>query len=126
MCIIRNRMQLNLLLITVILVPTIAAWRGWALKDRHALAGVRQVLFLAALAAVSAAIILYTLLVIQAHTIGGFGANFPALLAWVRPGSWLSLAAMPLSLFGRGKSRAFAALSSSLMTVRWLLLVWVM
>jgi len=117
-------MSLEITLIIIGLLPTLAAWRTWASKDRVSLNGTRKALFVAGLAGASLALAIYVAFVFYAHRIHGFGTNFPAMLRWARPGFWLSLLALLLVLAGRGRSRVFGLASSLVVLILWIIPIW--
>jgi hypothetical protein len=63
---VRCGMSLEITLIIIGLLPTVAAWRAWASKDRASLNGTRKVLFVAGLLGASIALTIYVALVIYA------------------------------------------------------------
>ena len=117
-------MQIEIALIITALLPTVAAWRAWASKDRHPLKGGRKALFVTGLVGVSGALALYVVFDIYTYRIGGFGTNFPGMLRWARPGHWMSLASLCLVLTGRGTSRSFALASALVILILWVIPVW--
>ena len=121
---VRCRMPLEITLIIIGLLPTVAAWRAWTTKDRMSLNGTRKVLFLTGLAGASIALTIYLAFVIYAFRIHGFGTNFPAMLKWARPGLWISLFAILFVLAGRGRSRLFGLASSLVVFLLWIIPVW--
>lgn len=117
-------MQIEIALIIIALVPTVAAWRAWALKDRYSLSRARNVLFLTGVVGASLALALYILFDIHTCRIGGFGTDFPAMLRWARPGHWVSFFSLLLVVGGRGKSRLFGLASSLIIFILWVIPVW--
>jgi hypothetical protein len=117
-------MQIGILLIVIALMPTLAAWHAWILKDRVSLSGPRKVLFVAGLVGASSVLALYLAFIIHIYQIGGFGTDFPAMLRWARPGFWLSISACLLSLTGKSKSRAWTVVASLLLLVLWIIPIW--
>jgi glucan phosphoethanolaminetransferase (alkaline phosphatase superfamily) len=112
-------MPLEITLIIIGLLPTIAAWRAWASKDRTSLTGTRKALFAASLA-----LTIYVAFVIYTYRIHGFGSNFAAMLRWARPGLWISLFAVLFVIAGRGRSRLFGLASSLVVFLLWIIPVW--
>ena len=121
---VRCRMPLEITLIVIGLLPTVAAWRTWASKERASLGGTRKYLFLVGLTAASIALTIYIAFVIYIFRIHGFGTNFPAMLRWARPGLWISLVALLFVLAGRGRSRLFGLASSLVVFLLWMIPVW--
>jgi hypothetical protein len=117
-------MSLEITLIIIGLLPTLAAWSAWASKDRVTLNGTRKALFLAGLTGASIALTIYIAFVIYTFRIHGFGTNFPAMLRWARPGLWISLFAFLFVLTGRGRSRLFGLASSLAVFILWIVPVW--
>jgi len=117
-------MQIEIVLIIIALVPTLIAWRVWAVKDRRSLTGTRKVLFTAGLIGATLALATYVEFAIHTARIGGFKTDFPSLLAWTRPSFWMSVAAIMLCVAGKGQSRAWALISSILVAILWVLPVW--
>lgn len=91
-------MSLEIFLVVMALVPTLAAWSAWTSKEHLSVSGARKALFTAGLLAASVALVVYVAFVMHVHRIGGFGTDFPAMLKWARPGFWISLAALLLSV----------------------------
>lgn len=117
-------MSLEIFLVVVALVPTLAAWSAWTSKEHLSVSRARKALFTAGLLAASVALMVYVAFVMHVHRIGGFGTDFPAMLKWARPGLWISLAALLLSVAGRGQSRAWGMTASALVLVLWIIPVW--
>jgi hypothetical protein len=117
-------MQLEILFVIIALLPTVVAWRTWVSKDRASLNGTRKVMFLVGLVGASIALTIYAAFVIYTLRIHGFDTNFPAMLSWARPGLWISLAALVLSVAGTGKSRAWSVAASALVLILWIIPVW--
>jgi hypothetical protein len=117
-------MQLEILFVIIVLLPTVAAWRTWLSKDHASLNGTRKVLFLVGLLGASMALAIYAAFVVYTLRIHGFGTNFPAMLRWARPGLWVSLAALVLSVTGTGKSRVWSLAASALVLILWVIPVW--
>lgn len=68
---VRCRMPLEITLIIIGLLPTVAAWRAWASKDRASLNGTRKALFLLGPVAASIALTIYVAFVIYTYRIHG-------------------------------------------------------
>lgn len=117
-------MQLEILLISIALLPTIAAWRAWTSKVRLSMNGTRNFLFVVGLVGASLSLALYVAFASYVNQIGGFGVNFAAMLRWARPGVWISLAALLLVLAGRGRSRLFGLASTLIMLILWIMPIW--
>jgi hypothetical protein len=117
-------MQLEILFVVIVLLPTVAAWSKWLSTDRRSLDGVRKVLFVVGLCAASLAFLEYCFFGLHVYRIGGFGNNFAAMLRWARPGLWVSLFAFVFVMAGRGKSRLFGLASSLLLLIFWIIPVW--
>jgi hypothetical protein len=117
-------MSVEILLIVIGLIPTIAAWRAWGSRDRASLDGARKSLFMTGLVGASLALAVYSVFVIYAYRIHGFGTNFSGMLRWARPGFWVSLLALLLVMAGRGRSRVFGLVSSLVVLILWIIPVW--
>ena len=117
-------MQLEILFVIVVLLPTVAAWRTWVSKDHASLNGTRKVTFLVGLVSASISLTVYAAFVIYTFRIHGFGTNFPAMLRWARPGLWISLAALVLSVTGTGRSRVWSVAASTLVLILWIIPLW--
>jgi hypothetical protein len=117
-------MQLEIVFVIVVLLPTVAAWRTWVSKDDASLNGTRKIMFLTGLVCASIALITYAAFVAYTSRIHGFGTNFPAMLRWARPGMWISLTALVLSLTGTGRSRVWSLAASALVFILWIIPVW--
>ena len=104
--------------------PVAAAWRSWAAVDQKSLNGVRKFLSLVALIGVSVDLGIWIAFVAYTDYIGGFDAHFSTMLKWVRPGLWLSIAVLALSLSGKGKSRISGVAASVALLVLWILPIW--
>jgi|GEM_PF-5132464 hypothetical protein len=117
-------MQLEILFMIIVLLPTAAAWLTWVSKDRASLNGTRKIMFLVGLVGASIALAIYAAFVIYTFRIHGFGTNFPATLRWARPGLWISLAALVLSVTGTGRSRVWSVAASALVLILWIIPVW--
>ena len=117
-------MPIAALFVPIVLLPTVAAWKRWLGAERQSLQGGRKALFVLGLSAVSLALFEYCLFALYTNHIGGFGTDFPAMLKWARPGFWISLAALLLSVSGTGKSRAWGMTASALALVLWIIPVW--
>ena len=110
-------MDPNLVFIAIGLFFATAAWKKWP-GERRSIPRIWSALFLFGLCGVSLALIQYSLFIFYVHRIGGFGANFAAMLSWARPGFFLSLIALILNSTGQGRSRIFAvAVSSELLVI---------
>lgn len=117
-------MQLEILFVIIVLLPIVAAWRTWVSKDRASLNGTRKIMFLVGLVGASIALTIYAAFVIYTFRIHGFGTNFPGMLRWARPGLWISLVALVLSVTGTGRSRAWNVAASTLVLILWIIPVW--
>ena len=104
--------------------PVAAAWRSWNSIDQKSLNGVRKFLSLVGLIGVSVDLGIWIAFVAYTVYIGGFGTHFPAMLKWIRPGLWLSVAVLALSSSGKGKSRISGVAASIAMLVLWIVPIW--
>lgn len=83
-------------------------------------------LALAGLITASCATALYLAFAIEAARVGGFGTDFRAVLAWARPGLWLSLTALVLSAMGKGTGKIPNVVFSALVLLAWVVPAWSM
>lgn len=96
------------------------AWRAWMKKDQRPSA-TRRRLFTVAIVVTSIAFAIYISFSIHSSRTPGAIGNTPTFLVWIRAGFWTSIAGFLLSLFGRGRGRAWTVVSAGLMTILWAL-----
>lgn len=119
-------MSITIPLIIIALLPILAAWRQWVVTDHVPLNRTRKSLFIVALCLASAAVFEYVAFVLYTGHIGGFGTDFAAVFRWTRPGFWISMLALLLAFFGRGKSRMLGVTSALVMVILWIIPDWAM